>query len=60
MHILTTLVSYLIRISTEQAQVGARYLRSERAQRWANSSDVVATVMHEMLVSVTVPQLDFP
>jgi len=57
---LTTSVSYLIRISIEQARVGVRYLRSERAQRWGNSSDVVAIVMHEMLVSVTVPQLDFP
>ena len=57
---LTTLVSYRIRISTERAWVGARYQRSKRAHRRADLSDVVATVMHEMLVSVTLPQLDFP
>ena len=60
MLVLTILVSYLIRISTEQVRVGARYLRSERVQRWINLNDVVAMVMHETLVSVTVPQLDFP
>ena len=60
MLMLTMLVSYLIRISTEQARVGARYLRSERFQRWINLNDVVAMVMHETLVSVTVPQVDSP
>jgi hypothetical protein len=56
---LTTLASYLTRISTEQARVGTRDPRSESAQRPAKQSDAIATVMHETLVSVTVPQLDF-
>jgi hypothetical protein len=56
---LTTLASYLTRISTEQAWVGTRDPRSESARRPAKQSDVIATVMHETLVSVTVPQLDF-
>ena len=59
MRTLTTLASYLIRISTERARVGAPDPRSERAQRPAKQSDVIATAMHETLVSVTVPQLDF-
>ena len=56
---LTTLASYLTRISTEQARVGTRDPRSESAQRPAKQNDAIATVMHETLVSVTVPQLDF-
>ena len=56
---LTTLALYPIRILTEQARVRTRDPRSERSQRSANQSDVIAMVTHETLVSVTVPQLDF-
>ena len=56
---LTTLASYLPRISTEHARIGTRDPRSESAPRPAKQSHDNATVMHETLVSVTVPQLDF-